>query len=106
MVKFIFLFLLILSPLAGDLDLLIESTEWSLTQQKRLREQIREYQELQKEYLKSSEDNERLYALIKSAYAVLTTIKSLHLETAFDPDFISELSLLSKPATKSGLPKP
>ncbi|MCE5318206.1 MAG: hypothetical protein LLG04_12705 [Parachlamydia sp.] len=88
------------------LNLLIESTQQSLEQQRRLRDMVVEYQKIQARYMESSEDNELLYQLIKKAYAILETIKAQHLEAAFEPEFLSELSMLSKPALKSGIPKP
>ncbi len=88
------------------LDQLIEATEQSLEGQKRLRERIEQYRELQVSYLSNSDDNELLFQLIKSAYTILESIKAQHLETAFEPEFLSELSVLSRPAVKSGLPKP
>jgi hypothetical protein len=44
--------------------------------------------------------------MIKSAYATLNTIKENHLEQTFDPDFISELTIISQVAKKRGVPKP
>jgi hypothetical protein len=88
------------------LDQLIEATSLSLEQQKQLRERVKGYQELHAKYLADPDDNERLYRLIKSAYTILESIKNQHLETAFEPDFLSELTVLSRPAIKSGLPKP
>lgn len=88
------------------LDLLIEATQQSLEQQRKLRDMIVDYQKVQSRYLDSPEDNELLYQLIKKAYAILEIIKAQHLEAAFEPEFLSELSLLSKPALKSGIPKP
>jgi len=88
------------------LNLLIEATQESLEQQRRLRDMVVEYQKIQARYMQSSEDNELLYQLIKKAYAILETIKAQHLEAAFEPEFLSELSILSKPALKSGIPKP
>ena len=90
----------------SHLDQLIDATEKSLAQQRRLRELIGQYQEMQKRYLDNSEDNELLFQLIKTAYTILESIKAQHLELAFEPEFLSELSLLSKPAMKSGIPKP
>lgn len=88
------------------LDQLIDATKLSLAQQQKLRENIRLYQDLQKRYLDNPDDNELLYQLVKNAYYILESIKAQHLELAFEPDFLSELSLLSKPALKSGIPKP
>lgn len=88
------------------LDLLIEATSRSLEQQRKLRDMIVEYQKTQARYMDNPEDNELLYQLIKRAYGILEVIKGQHLEGAFEPEFLSELSLLSKPALKSGIPKP
>lgn len=88
------------------LDQLIEATQLSLKQQYKLRDQVKSYQQLQANYQNNPEDNELLFQLIKTAYTILESIKTQHLETAFEPEFLSELSVLSKPATKSGIPKP
>jgi hypothetical protein len=88
------------------LDTLIQATEKSLEEQKQLRAQIVEYQKLQDRFLAKSEDNELLLKLVKSAHRTLNMIKSNNLTQTFDPDFIDELSVLSQPARKRGLPKP
>jgi hypothetical protein len=87
------------------LDTLIQATEQSLEGQKILREQMIEYQKLQEQYLKHPQDNDLLFKVIKSAYRTLQTIKTNHLTQTFDTDFIDELTVLSKPATKRGIPK-
>lgn len=88
------------------LDTLIQATELSLEGQKKLRVQIIEYQKLQEHYLSNTKDNELLLKLVKSAYRTLNTIKENHLTQTFDNDFIDELTVISKPATKRGIPKP
>lgn len=88
------------------LDTLIQATEKSLEEQKQLRVHIVEYQKLQDRFLENSGDNELLFKLVKSAYRTLQMIKNNHLTQTFDPDFIDELSVLSQPATKRGVPKP
>lgn len=88
------------------LDTLIDATQQSLDSQKKLRERIVEYKKIQDLYLKNSQDNEILFRMIKSAYRTLESIKEEHLTQTFDPDFISELTLLSQIATKRGIPKP
>jgi hypothetical protein len=109
------LFLLLCLPFAASagenelvlLDQLIETTQQSLKEEMRLRDLVKQYQQLQKEYIDQGDDNDKLYQLIKTAYTVLEGIKSLHLEHSFEPEFLSELALLSKPATKSvAIPKP
>lgn len=88
------------------LDTLIEATEQSLEGQKKLRAQIVEYQKIQELYLKKPQDNDLLLKVVKSAYRTLQTIKENHLIQTFDSDFIDELTVLSQPATKRGVPKP
>jgi hypothetical protein len=88
------------------LDTLIQATEQSLEGQKKLRTLIVEYQKLQDQYLKNTKDNELLFKLVKSAYRVLVSIKENHLIHNFDPEFIDELTVLSQPASKRGIPKP
>lgn len=88
------------------LDTLIQATELSLEGQKKLRIQIVEYQKLQDIFLKNPKDNELLFKVIKSAYRTLQTIKENNLTQTFDADFIDELTVLSQPATKRGIPKP
>lgn len=88
------------------LDTLIQATELSLEGQKKLRTQIMEYQKLQDLYFKTPQDNDLLFKVIKSAYRTLQTIKENHLVQTFDPEFIDELTVLSQPATKRGIPKP
>lgn len=90
----------------GRLDTLIQATEYSLEGQKKLRTQIVEYQKLQDQYLNNTKDNDLLLKLVKSAYRTLQTIKENHLEQNFDADFIDELTVLSQPATKRGIPRP
>lgn len=98
------------STLIGDeicrLDHLIQATEQSLDGQKKLRMLIVEYQKLQDQYLKNTKDNDLLLKIIRSANRVLQSIKENHLLHHFDPDFIDELTILSRPISKRGIPKP
>ena len=88
------------------LDTLIKATEQSLEGQRRVREAIFDYQRVQEKFLKNPEDNDLLFKVIKSAYKTLKLIKDNHLAQAFDSDFIEELTVLSQPASKLGIPKP
>jgi hypothetical protein len=87
------------------LDLLIEATQLNLKNLTKLKEHLQKYQELQDRYLKNS-DNEVLFQMIKTAHVILEGIKEAHLTQSFDPAFLSELSIISKPATKLGIPRP
>lgn len=84
----------------ADLDFLLAGTEKSLQRQKELRERIVRFQELKARSMQDETNYELLFRLSKSAFAVLETIKEEHLIQIFDPAFISELTLLSKPASK------
>lgn len=88
------------------LDMLISATQQSLDGQKKLRAYIVEYQKIQDYYLKNSQDNEVLFRMVKSAFVTLKTIQDNHLEHTFDPDFINELTIVSRVAKKRGVPKP
>ena len=88
------------------LDNLIEATQKSIENQKILRQQIKDYQKLQLQYLNNSQDNELLYRMVKSAYAISNTIKENHLTQAFSPEFMSEINLFAQVASKRGIPRP
>ncbi len=88
------------------LDQLIEASKQSLEIQIKLRDLILKYQELQTRYLEGQNDNEHLFIMAKSAKKILETIKENHLTPSFDPAFLGELTLISKPAAKRGIPKP
>ena len=88
------------------LDTLITATEQSLEGQKKLREKIVEYQKIQDLDLANPQDNDLLFRLVKEARRTLDSIKENHLLQTFDPDFIDELKVLSKAASKRGVPKP
>lgn len=89
-----------------QLDDLIVMTERTLTNLKNISAQLKEYQNIQERYLENTKDNELLYRMIKSAHKLLETIKADNLVHSFDPEFISELNLLSQISQKIGIPKP
>jgi len=88
------------------LDTLIQATSSSLEGQKNLREKIVEYKKIQDEYLQHTNDNDLLLKLVKASFKILKLIKENHLESCFDPEFIEELTILSQPASKKGIPRP
>jgi hypothetical protein len=88
------------------LDHLIEATTKSLDNQRKLREILIEYKQVEKLYLKNPEDKNLLFRFIKMAYQLLNSIKDNHLEHTFSPEFINELTLLSQIANKKGTSKP
>lgn len=90
---------------AQHLETLIEMTQATLNNLQILSKQLKDYQEVQERYLADTKDNEMLYRMVKSAQKLLENIKSANLVHSFDPDFISELNLLSQIAQKIGIPK-
>jgi hypothetical protein len=90
----------LLSTEIGRLDTLIEATEKSLVQQRKLKLLIVEYKSIQDKYLLKPNDNDLLYQMIKSAYKTLKSIKEYHLVQTFDKEFIEELTIVSQPIKK------
>ena len=90
------------------LDDLIQSTQRSLELQHKLRDSIQAYQEMQKKYLASDnqQDNELLFRMAKAARKILEMMTENQLSPLFDPAFLGELTLVSRPATKRGIPAP
>lgn len=88
------------------LDTLIQATDKSLQAQKQLRANIIEHQSLQEQFLKNPKDNDLLLKVVKSAHRTLQSIKENNLTQTFDSDFIDELTVLSQPASKRGVPRP
>jgi hypothetical protein len=88
------------------LNALIEATQRSLEQQKNLLEQVKKYQELQQRYIEDPENKELLLQLAKEALRVQKSIEATHLKQAFEPEFLSELTLFSQIGLKRGIPRP
>ena len=88
------------------LSKLVDLSKINLTNLLSLKESIESYQKLQTHYMENLEDQETLYKMIKLAQAILVNIKQNQLIPLFDPAFISELTIISKPASKLGIPRP
>lgn len=88
------------------LDDLISATQQNLEIQLKLRELLQSYQQIQEQYLQKPDDNELLFQMVKHAHIIFEMIKENHLTQAFDPAFLGELTLVSKPVSKLGIPKP
>ncbi len=88
------------------LDNLIEVSEQNVETQKKLRDLIKKYQQLQSQYLQDEQNKEVLYKLVRVAYQASEIIKENHLSQVFDPDFLSELNLLAQIGQKRGIPSP
>lgn len=88
-----------------SLDHLTEMTKMTLATMTQLRASLVKYQTIQQLYLQHTKDKELLYRMTKLANEMLLEIKGAHLTHAFDPEFISELSMLSKIYKKNELPK-
>lgn len=88
------------------LDNLIEVTKVNLDVQKKLREQIGDYQKLLALYLKNENDKELLFRLVRVATSVSNTVKENHLTQIFDQEFLSEINVFAQIGNKRGIPKP
>lgn len=88
------------------LDHLIETTQESLKAQKEIKELIVQYNEIQTRYMQNTEDLLLLFQMAKQAHKILEAINKHYLTQVFDPSFLGELKVISKPAAKRGLPKP
>lgn len=87
-------------------DDLIAMTQKTLSGEQEIKKLIVDYQQVQEAYLKNQDDKELVVKMVRKAHLILTKIQETHLTAQFDPDFISELTLFSKIATKKGIPKP
>lgn len=84
----------------SKLDHLIEITTKNLETQKRLRDYLMDYKQLEKNYLKNPQDKTLLFRFVKTARQLLNTIKENHLEHIFSSEFMNELNLLSQITNK------
>lgn len=88
------------------LDTLIYATEKNLADQKKIKQDILDYQKGLALYLENSSDKEVVLSVARKADSLLNEIKEAHLIDTFEPDFISELTLFSQIAQKKGIPRP
>lgn len=85
----------------------IEGTRCRLVNLEQLRDSIKQYQSFQLRYLQGKgSQHELLYQMVQAADLIMKNIKENRLNQLFDPAFISELTIMSKPAGKRGIPKP
>lgn len=89
----------------AKMDLLIQCSEKSLAGEKVLKQQLQAYQEAHQAYYRNMQDNEALLKLVKAGYRLLQSIKEQNLVQTFDPDLISELTVISQVATKKSIPR-
>lgn len=94
-----------LDPLK-QLDNLIAATEKSLAEQKTLRSQLSDYQQLNEQYMQNRQDRQLGIRLVKAARSVLHGIESHQLIHTFDQETLEELRFFSKIGSKKGLPRP
>lgn len=114
MFRFILLFICFIGALHADelskeIDLvgdMIASAENAIKNLQSLQSDLKKYQAIRKVCLENPDDNESLYKMIKLAQSILDQIKIAQLTTVFEPSFLSELTIVSKPASKLGIPKP
>jgi len=90
----------------STLDDLITMTDQTLKSLRNLQKQILIYKDLQEAYIQDPEDKDLLFRMSKSANDIFEKIKTDQLTQTFDPEFISELKMLTQIYKKIGLPKP
>lgn len=88
------------------IDTLIYATEKNLIDQKKIKQDILDYQKGLALYMEHSSDKEVVFSVARKADALLNEIKEAHLIDTFEPDFISELTVFSQIAQKKGIPRP
>lgn len=88
-----------------SIDHLMNLTKETYQTLEQLHKGIVNYQTVQNLYLDRPSDKELLYRMTKMANLLLKEIKRANLTHAFDPEFISELSMLANIYQKHELPK-
>jgi hypothetical protein len=88
------------------LDELVTAAQENIKNLTFLKDLVTNYQAEQSRYMENSNDSEALYKMIKFSYVILENIKALQLTPLFEPSFLSELAIISKPAAKLGIPRP
>lgn len=84
----------------ASLELLIQATEQQHLLQVQLRDDITAYQNVRDQYLKTPEDKDLLFKVVRRADRVLTEIKQAKLTHLFETEFLKELNLFAKFAKK------
>ncbi len=84
---------------------LSELTRQNLEKQLKLKILMQEYYEKQQLFLQDSRDNTLLYQLAQAAQATLKMITDNHYTSLFEPEFLSELTVMAKPASKKIIPR-
>jgi hypothetical protein len=84
----------------------LEAAKQNVVALAQIKASMERYQQLQSRYRQNPDNNEVLYQMIKEAHALLEAIKTMQLTPLFDTAFISELTVVSKPVSKLGIPKP
>lgn len=82
------------------LDTLISGTEKQLEAEKKLRDQVVKYVQVQQKYAQNTQDKELATKVVRKASFLYKKIKELELTQAFDQKFLSELAFFSNIADK------
>lgn len=114
MYRICFLLLLVISSLGameidqelGSLNHLIDATQTSLNDQKKLRLLMMDYQKAHERYLKDPDNKDTLLVLVQVAHRLFQSIKDNHLTQTFSQDFLNDLAVFSQIAQKRGIPRP
>jgi hypothetical protein len=88
------------------IDEWLEAAKQNVRALSQIKASVEKYQHLQARYMQNPDNNEALYQMIKEAHSLLEAIKTMQLTPLFDAAFISELTVVSKPVAKLGIPKP
>lgn len=88
------------------IDEWLEASKQNVRALTQIKASVERYQHLQARYMQNPENNEALYQMIKEAHSLLEAIKTMQLTPLFEAAFISELTVVSKPVAKLGIPKP
>lgn len=88
------------------MDDLIESTTLQLDRQKQIRDKLLTYRTLQERYLAGDQNSDLLYQMSQTAHQLLQMIRENYLTQMFTTEFISEITVVAKPAAKNQIPTP
>jgi hypothetical protein len=95
-----------ITPELATLNNLIEITQKNVEIQESIRQQLVNYQKVNKEFLKHPDDKELLYQTIILADRLFEKINNAHITQSFSPEFLKELKLFSQIAQNQGGRKP
>lgn len=81
-------------------DDLINCAQKTIDNLKTIKKQMEQYEATQKKFINDPNNKELILGTVKSARTLLESIQEANLTQNFDPEFISELTLLSQIGSK------